>query len=106
MSYVPTPRDLPGEQYLPSNSTEGWSFIEHFCSHCARDRACREGPAIDECDDNEKCEILAASFRGEAVEWRQLPGGRKTCVSFVPAGTPVPPERCLHTADMFAAEYP
>lgn len=40
-----------------------------------RDKAMREGCDIDECDDNEKCEIIGASFRGEAVEWRKLPGG-------------------------------
>jgi hypothetical protein len=30
----------------------------------------RDGEDQDECDDNELCEIIAASFRGEAVEWR------------------------------------
>lgn len=29
-----------------------------------RDKAMREGAELDECDDNEVCEIIAASFRG------------------------------------------
>ena len=61
----------------------------------------REGVDIDECDDNEKCEIIGASFRGEAVEWRELDNGKCICVAFVKAGTELPPPRCERTADMF-----
>lgn len=104
MTFVPTPVGLPGVQYMPSNHTEGCSFIEHFCGNCARDRACREGRNLDEIDDDEWCQILAASYRGEATEWRQMPDGRRTCIAFVPAGTPVPPPRCEFTRDMFEVE--
>lgn len=102
--YTPMAGPHPGEQYVPSNSTEGYSFIEHFCGNCARDKAAREGADLDDCDDNERCEILGASFRGEAVEWRELEDGKCTCVAFVEAGKPVPPPRCEHTADMFGQE--
>ncbi len=100
--YTPTPGPLPGEQYKPSNSDAGYSFIAFFCSNCQRDKSCREGVDIDECDDDERCEILGASFRGEAVEWRRLDDGSVTCTAFVDAGEPIPPARCPHTADMFS----
>jgi hypothetical protein len=102
MPYVPTPGPLPGEQWTPSNSTDGYSFLEANCTQCARDKAMREGCDLDECDDNEKCEIIAASFRGEAVEWRRLDDGKVTCIAFVQAGETIPPPRCPHTADLFA----
>lgn len=72
--------------------------MAHECGNCARDKAMREGA---ECDDNEKCEIIGASFRGDAVEWRRLPGGEVTCIAFVPAGDSIPPQRDDRTLDMF-----
>jgi hypothetical protein len=90
-----------GQQWTPSNGTIGHSFLEDWCRNCQRDRAMREGLDVDECDDNEKCEILSASFRGEAVEWRRLDDGRCVCLAFVEAGETIPTPRCDHTADMF-----
>lgn len=67
----------------------------------------REGAPLEDCDDNEKCEIIAASFRGEAVEWRDLGDGEIKCIAFVPAGQPIPPPRCANTSDLFGPEsYP
>ena len=99
-----TPEPLPGIQYIPSNATEGHGFIGSWCSFCARDRSIREGIDIDECDDDEVCHIVAASFRGEAVEWRRMPQGNVLCTAYVPAGEPVPPPRCTRTLDLFAQE--
>ncbi len=99
--YIPMRGPFPGRQYIPSNSDEGHGFIGHFCGNCARDRAAREGVEIDECYDDEVCQILGASFRGEAQEWRRLENGSVTCVAYVPAGQPTPPERCPHTPDLF-----
>ncbi len=101
MSYEPTPGPLPGRQWVPSNSDQGHAFIADWCGQCARDKAAREGVELDECDDTEKCEILAASFRSEAVEWRRMPSGKVECIAFVPAGQPVPPPRCANTKDLF-----
>lgn len=103
MAYIPTPGPLPGEQWKPSNSDVGHSFLSNECGNCARDKAMREGCDIDECDDNEKCEIIAASFRGEAVEWRRLPTGEVKCIAFVAAGDPIPTPRCAHTPDLFGS---
>lgn len=102
MAYNPTPGPLPGVQWIPSNGTEGHSFLESACGTCQRDRAMREGVELDECDDNEKCEIIAASFRGEAVEWRLLDDDTITCVAWIAAGQPVPPPRDEHTLDLFS----
>lgn len=83
MSYTPTTRPLPGEQWIPSNGTEGSAILCSLCSTYARDKAMREGSDPDECDDNELCEIIAASFRGEAVEWRDMDDGEVTCIAKV-----------------------
>ncbi len=104
MAYEPTPGPLPGRQYVPSNSTEGYGFIGAWCSTCARDRAILELDDFEDCRDDEVCHIVAASFRGEAVEWRRMPAGNVLCTSYVPVGEPVPPPRCTHTLDLFAQE--
>ena len=99
--YVPMKGPLPGEQFIPSNGTDGECFLGAWCTNCARDKSMREGVDLDDCDDNEKCEIIAASFRGEAVEWRELDTGECVCLAYVEAGKPVPPVRCDKTIDMF-----
>ena len=103
MTYIPTPGPYPGEQYTPSNGTEGAQFLADWCGKCARDKSMREGVDLDECDDNEKCEIIAASFRGQAVEWRELDDFKTMCITWVPAGQPIPPPRDDLTIDMFGA---
>ena len=100
-AYVPMKGPLPGKRYMPSNGTEGEAFLESWCGGCARDRSMRDGVDLDECDDDEKCEIIAASFRDEAVEWRELDGGECVCLAFVAAGTAPHAPRCEHTIEMF-----
>lgn len=95
---------LPGVQWKPSNSDQGYAFLSGWCSTCTKDKAFREGVEIDECDDNEKCEIIGASFRGEAIQWRELNDGRTICTGYVEHGKPVPTERCPNTGDMFEQE--
>lgn len=90
-----------GEQWEPSNGTEGELFMNAWCCNCARDRAMREGCDFDDCDDDEKCEIIGASFRGEAVEWQYDKHGQPCCTAFVPAGEAIPEPRCALTTDMF-----
>ena len=101
MEYVPTPEPLPGKQWVPSNSDDGYSFLSEVCGSCARDKAMREGIPIEDCDDDECCPIIAASFRSEAVEWRRMPDGEVKCIAFVPAGEPIPAPRDDQTLDMF-----
>lgn len=101
MAYIPTPGPLPGEQWQPSNGTDGHSFLLNWCTDCARDKSMRQGEPVDECDDDELCEIIAASFRGEAVEWRELADGKTQCIAFVPAGDAIPAPRCPFTLDLF-----
>lgn len=95
--------NYPGEQWLPSNGTEVELFLDQWCRKCARDKSMREGADYDECDDNEVCPIIAASFRGEAVEWRELDSGEVKCMKYVPADQPIPHERDVNTLDMFEA---
>lgn len=76
--------------YLPSSGTEGHCFMEAWCCHCARDKAMREGADLDDCDDDEKCDIIANSFIGPVPEWiydeRHVP----KCTAFVEADSPIP----------------
>ncbi len=101
IDYIPMKGPLPGKQWIPSNGDMGYSFLNDNCTNCARDKAMREGVDIEECDDNEKCSIIAASFMGKAVEWRELDDGSVTCLAFVEAGTEPPEPRCEHTKDLF-----
>lgn len=89
-----------GQQYTPSNGTEGMVFISEWCADCARDKSIREGVELSECDDNEVCTIVAASFRGEAKEWVYGEDGQPRCTAFHEFGTPEP-YRCPDTTDMF-----
>jgi hypothetical protein len=99
--YIPTPGPHEGEQWEPSNGTIGESFIRAWCAECARDKV-MNGEATQEqadADDSLYCQILGASFRGEAVEWREV-GDEVKCIAFVPKGQPIPAPRCQHTAEL------
>ena len=103
--YVPTPGPHEGKQSEPSNGTEGGCFIDAWCSHCARDKVMNGEATQDQADvdDSLYCPILGASFRGEAVEWREMPDGTTKCIAFVPQGQDIQPARCAHTAELFSA---
>lgn len=107
MNYIPTPGQLPGEQWEPSNGTQGDAFISAWCGRCACDKEANGEATQDECDRDEslRCQILGASFRGEAVEWRAIKGA-VMCIAFVPKGEPIPVPRCDKTLDMFQASEP
>lgn len=96
-----------GEKYRPSNGTEGDCFFAAWCCKCARDKAMREGCDVDECDDNERCDILTATmcFNIEDAEypkeWQYGRDGQPICTAFVPAGEAIPALRCELTVDMF-----
>jgi len=93
---------LPGEQWTPSNGTEGAEFMDRWCRRCSRDKAMREGADFDDCDDNELCSTIADSAIGKAVEWRELPIGETICTEFVSHEKHFcETQRCAHTADMF-----
>ncbi|WP_241120642.1 hypothetical protein [Achromobacter xylosoxidans] len=84
------PAELPGEQWKPSNGTVGYSFVSDACGTCERDH-------------DEDCDILARSFRGDAVEWRRTEEDGCFCMAYVPAGeqlpeTPDPLNLCLDLA--------
>lgn len=99
--YIPTPGPLEGERYEPSNGTEGGCFIESWCTNCARDKV-MNGEATQEeadADDSLYCQVLNASYRGEAVEWREMPDGEVKCIAFVPQGERIP-ERCPKTMEL------
>lgn len=92
---------LPGEQWTPSNRTIADSFISDNCNLCGRDEAARQAFEFDRFDEFDVCEILAAGYLGEAVEWRHLPTGEVKCLAFISADQPIPALRCNKTIDMF-----
>lgn len=97
----------PGDPYRPSSGTAGECFFGRWCCHCARDKAMREGADIDECDDNEKCELIANSMAfkpGDAnypKEWIYDAQGAPCCTAFIESWEGVPEVDTL-TKDMFA----
>lgn len=105
MDYVPMKGPLPGERYMPSSGTEGMCFQDQWCSRCARDAELSGTKHIDDCGEDDWCPIVAASYRDEAVEWRELDSGECVCLAFVEAGTEPPPPRCEHTSDMFGMPW-
>lgn len=78
------PDVLPGEQWKPSNGTVGYSFVSAVCGDCERDHG-------------EDCDILARSFRGEAVEWRRTEADGCFCMAYVPKGERLPEPPCPNT---------
>ncbi len=84
------------EKYRPSNGTEGDSFFAHWCFKCQRDKAMREGADIDECDDNERCDIIANTMAYDVedseypIEWQYDNNGEHCCTAFIEAGQTVP----------------
>lgn len=96
-----------GEKYQPSNGTEGEMFFRSWCFQCQRDKAMREGCDVDECDDDERCEIIADTMAFAVddpqypSEWQYGKDGQPCCTAFVSAGSAVPPARCDKTIDMF-----
>jgi hypothetical protein len=96
-----------GQKYRPSNGAEGEIFLDAWCSGCARDLAMSQGMPIEECDDNQKCDILGRSFLSiddpaYPTEWQYGADGQPRCTAFVPVGQPIP-IKDEHTLDMFAA---
>jgi hypothetical protein len=98
--------DRAGQKYQPSNGSEGEIFTSSWCGECARDLAMSEGMPIEECDDNQKCEILGRSFLSiddsqYPSEWQYGKDGQPRCTAFVFAGHPIP-VKDENTVDMFA----
>ena len=102
MDYVPMTGPLTGERYMPSNGTEGLGFLNDWCSRCERDKELNCTKDNEDCGDDDWCPILAASYRDEAVEWRELEDGSTKCMAFVPMGHAIPPPRCEQTRELFA----
>ena len=91
---------LPGEQWEPSNGSEGAALIESYCTYCERDKV-MNGEASQEDADRDPslyCRILSDSFLGPVKEWRETDEG-VFCVAFVMTGERLP-ERCPHTMEL------
>lgn len=93
-------------KFRPSNGTMGDCFFAGWCFQCQRDKAMREGANIDECDDNERCDIIAQTMIHDVddpeypIEWQYDKNGEPCCTAFVPLGDTVPAPRCEHTMEL------
>jgi hypothetical protein len=66
-----------GKKYRPSNSDEGFWFIDKFCRNCIHGKyEHTQNP-----DDN-PCEILSQSFFNEAAEWVYGEDDKPTCTAW------------------------
>lgn len=96
---------LAGQQWTPSNGTEGGIFLSEWCSNCERDKVMNGTVREVDAGDDDLCPIVAASFRGEATQWVYGADGQPTCSAFTPMGQPLN-QRCEHTPDMFGMGAP
>lgn len=96
-----------GEKYRPSNGTEGQLFLDAFCRRCQRDGAMRAGEPVEECDDNQRCDLIGLTMihdieaRKYPSEWQYGKDGQPCCTAFIPAGDPIPTPRCTKTLELF-----
>jgi hypothetical protein len=95
-----------GAKYRPGNGTEGELFIESWCGQCERDHGMMKGLPLEECDDNQVCDIIARTFAFSVNDpnypddWQYGADGQPRCHSFVEAGHAIPIKDEL-TVDMF-----
>lgn len=89
-----------GQQWVPSNGTEGSIFQDSWCCQCQRDGV-MNGTADSDVEEN-WCSIIAASYRGEAKEWQYDASGQPCCTSFQPLGADLRDEWDKFTPDLFA----
>lgn len=101
-----------GKPYRPCNGSEGEHFIASWCGSCERDHGMLKGLPLEECDDNQICDIVCKTFALSVSdpdyppEWQYGKDGQPMCTAFWPAGNPLPPERDELTGDLFAAMQP
>lgn len=69
-----------GQPWAPANGAEADDFMMSWCAECARHVV-----SLSEPTDQGRCATLAASFRGEAKEWRIGVDGQPRCQAFEPA---------------------
>ena len=90
----------------PGSGTEGMSFDEHWCNHCTRDQAYRDGGP--DADPALGCQIIADAFAYDInhpkypQEWVYGADGVPKCTAFTT--DPSKPVRCDRTLDLFGAQ--
>lgn len=99
-----------GKAYQPCNGSEGIEFTGTWCGKCARDKSMSEGAPLEECDDDERCDLIANSMaydieeEGYPKEWIYAQDGQPCCTAFVEVGQPIPPSADDLTLNLFPEE--
>jgi hypothetical protein len=70
-------KERAGQKYRPGNADEGEAFFAGWCCECAHDRSMREGAPLEECDDNERCDIIADTFAYD-IDHPKYPAARRS----------------------------
>lgn len=92
--------DRAGQQWCPASTDDVHSFEEEYCTRCSRDKVANGTATFATVDDDrDLCPILAAGFRGEAVEWQYRADGKTVCTGFTPLDEPGLP-KCPHTMEL------
>ena len=60
----------------PENGGEHLAFLETRCVNCRRDANLSRGKPLDECREDELCDINRRSYFGPVEEWRELNDGK------------------------------
>lgn len=101
-----------GQKYRPGNGTEGSIFCDAWCSQCARDHGMLHGLPLEDCDDNQVCQIIADSYVYQVdhpsypAQWQYGPDGQPRCTDFVPDGQPIPLPPDTLSGDLFQEVAP
>jgi hypothetical protein len=101
--------DIVGTKYRPSNGSEGELFVSSWCGTCARDHGMLKGLPLEECDDNQVCDIIARTYAYDINDprypddWQYGADGQPRCHAYVEEGQPIPVKDDL-TLDLFSEE--
>lgn len=104
-------KERAGAKYRPGNGTEGALFMEGWCCQCERDHGMMAGLPLEDCDDNQVCELigmtymLAVDHPDYPAAWQYGADGQPRCTEFVEKGQPIP-VKDDYTVDMFSEVKP
>jgi hypothetical protein len=95
-----------GKKYRPGNGIEGAVFTESWCAECERDHGMMAGLPLEECDDNQICDLIGLTYLHQVdhpdypSQWQYGKDGQPRCTDFIPKGQPIPAKDKL-TGDLF-----
>ena len=71
-----------GEPWHPANGGEHLWFFSTHCVNCRHDANLSRGKPLDDCKEDELCDILRRSYLEPVEEWRELENSEVICTNF------------------------